>query len=202
MGTDAKTAHKSKLPLLMVLAKIAQQAKLPKMEEAAMSWKLNAKLTKKELALPNVNHAQTTPEFHLMVLNASDAHKVKLLPKLVFAECAHQAMELLMELTVFNLELLADIDKEESATLNAKLAHHTPKYLKTVPNVPVADQTLRWSQLSVPAHHAAKDVSPEIKEELASNKESNVEQDKRDLALLNVKLAQTTLSSLLMELNA
>lgn len=85
--------------------------------------------------------AQTTLEFHLMVCNASDAHKVKLHPRLVSAECAHQATELLMELTVFNLELLADIDKEESATLNAKPAHHTPKYLKMVNNVSDADQT-------------------------------------------------------------
>lgn len=39
-------------------------------------------------------------------------------------------------------------------------------------------------------------------EELASNKELNVDQDKRDLVLLNVKPAQTTLSSQLMEKNA
>lgn len=125
----------------MVPAKIAQKAKPPKMEDPAILLRLNAKPTKRELALPNVNHAQTTPEFHLMVLHASDAHKVKLLPRPVCAECAHQAMELLMELTVFNLELLADIDKEESATLNAKPAHHTPKYPKMVTNVLVVDQT-------------------------------------------------------------
>lgn len=52
------------------------------------------------------------------------------------------------------------------------------------------------------ALHAAKDASLEIKEELAFNRELNVELDKRDLVLLNVKPAQTTLSSLLMENHA
>lgn len=141
MDTDAKTAQLLKLLQLMVPALIAQLVKPPKMEEPAIQSKLNAKLMKREFLLPNANHAQTTPEFHLMVLHASDAHKVKLLPRLVSAECAQLDMELLMELTVFNLELLADIDKEESATLNAKLAHHTPKYLKMVNNVSDVDQT-------------------------------------------------------------
>jgi hypothetical protein len=54
----------------------------------------------------------------------------------------------------------------------------------------------------VSAHHAALDVLPEIKVELASNKELNVDQDKRDSVLLNVKPAQIILSSLLMENNA
>lgn len=140
MDTDAKTALLPKLLLLMVPAQIAQQAKLPKMEDPAMSLRFYAKPTRRESALPNVNHAQTTPEFHQMECNASDAHKVKLLPSLAFAKCAHQDLELLMELTVLHLELLAVIDKEESATLNAKLVHHTHQYLKTVPNVSVAHQ--------------------------------------------------------------
>lgn len=143
MDTDVKTAHLTKLLLLMAPAKIAQQAKPPKMEEPATPLRFNAKLTKRDFLLPNVKNAQTIPEFHLMVLHASDAHKVKLLPRLVSAECAQLDMELLMELTVFNLELLADIDKEESATLNARLAHHTPLYPRMVPNVPDVDQTLR-----------------------------------------------------------
>jgi hypothetical protein len=125
MVTDVKPAQLPKFLLLMVFAQTAQKVKLPKTEDPAILLKLPAKPTRRESALPSVNHAQIIPEYHQMVCNASDAHKVKLLPNLVSARCAHQDMVPLMELTASNLELLVVIDKEESALLNARPAHHT-----------------------------------------------------------------------------
>lgn len=127
----------------MAHAQNAQQVKPPEMEELAILSRLRARLTKEESALPNVRNVPITPEFHLMEKLASDAHQVKLLQFQVSAPCADLDLEQLMELHVFNLESLAVIDKEESATLNAKLAHHTPEYLKTVSHVAVVDQTPR-----------------------------------------------------------